>query len=162
MDLEGYAYDEIEAALGVGATNLPDLKARVGALHTVRSEPGFLAAVQAAKRIANIVRDAPEQPLDQELLVDDAEKILFQAYHGLKADVDRSEAEGRYEHCLRAIATFSEVLDRFFVEVLVMDENLELRNNRIALLQSVQRVLSRTAVLTEMVVEKKQEAEKSA
>ena len=45
-------------------------------------------------------------------------------------------------------------LDRFFVEVLVMDENTELKNNRIALLQSIQRVLSRTAELTLIVVDK--------
>ena len=46
------------------------------------------------------------------------------------------------------------MLDRFFVEVLVMDENLDLRNNRIALLQVIQRIVSRTARLTEMVVDK--------
>ena len=48
----------------------------------------------------------------------------------------------------------AEALDRFFVEVLVMDENVELKNNRIALLQSIQRVLSRTAELTLIVVDK--------
>jgi glycyl-tRNA synthetase beta subunit len=49
------------------------------------------------------------------------------------------------------------VLDRFFVAVLVMDENIDLRNNRIAMLQSIQRTLSRTAELTAMVVERKGE-----
>ncbi|MDH3743607.1 MAG: glycine--tRNA ligase subunit beta [Acidobacteriota bacterium] len=152
---EGYAYDEIEAARVVGGSNLPDLRARVDALNKIRQEPAFLDVVLAAKRIANILRDTPEKRLREELLAEEAEMILYQAYVGLKNDVDRSEAEGQYEHCLRAIAKFSDVLDRFFVEVLVMDENEDLRNNRIALLQAIQRTLSRTAALTEVVVEKK-------
>ncbi len=52
------------------------------------------------------------------------------------------------------MAAFGEPLERFFTEVLVMDENRELRQNRIALLQRIQRTLSRTAVLTELVVER--------
>src|SRR4030095_9344439 len=64
LGLAGYAYDEIEAALAVGVSSLPDLKARVDALHKVREEAAFLSVVLAAKRIANIVKDAAEQPVD--------------------------------------------------------------------------------------------------
>lgn len=162
LGLRGYAYDEIEAALAVGANDLTDLAARVEALHEARDQPGFLEVVRAAKRIANILRDAPETELVEERLVEDAEKMLFQSYLALKSEVDRSEAKGRYDRCLRAIAGFADVLDRFFVEVLVMDENLDLRNNRIALLQAIRRVLSRTASLTEMVVEKRPEEEEGS
>ncbi len=155
---KGHAHDEIEAARVVGGSNLPDLASRVAALHEARKEPGFLSVVQAAKRIANILRDAPEQPLREELLTEEAEMILHQAHLGLRKDVERSEEAGRYERCLRSIAKFADVLDRFFVEVLVMDENEELRGNRIALLQGIQRTLSRTAALTEMVVDRKPDA----
>jgi glycyl-tRNA synthetase beta chain len=157
LGLEGFAYDEIEAALEVGATNLPDLRSRVEALHAVRDEPDFLTVVLAAKRIANILREADEQTLNEELLTEDAEQRLYNAYLDLKKEVREAEDEARYEQCFRAMAAFADVLDRFFVEVLVMDENRDLRNNRIALLQSIQRVLSRTASLTAMVVERKTE-----
>jgi glycyl-tRNA synthetase beta chain len=157
--LAGFAYDEIEAALEVAANNLPDLRARVDALHQVREEEGFLSVVLAAKRIANILRDTSEQAFKEELLTEDAEQRLYQAFLSLKSEVEGAEAEGRYEQCLRAMTGFAEVLDRFFVEVLVMDENLDLRNNRIAMLQSIRRVLSRTAELTAVVVERKVEEE---
>ncbi len=146
----------------MGATNLPDLEARVEALHAVREEPGFLSVVLAAKRIANILRDTSEQAFNEELLVEDAERRLYHSFLDLKQEVKAAEEEGRYEHCLRAMAGFADVLDRFFVEVLVMDENVDLRNNRIAMLQSVQRTLSRTAGLTAMVVERKVEEEGDA
>ena len=154
LGLEGYSYDEIEAAVTVGGTNLPEVKARVAALHQVRDERGFLPVVLAAKRIANIIKDAEEQNLRDDLLVEKAEIDLHAAFQSLKTETAKAEAAGDFVSCLRQIAGFADVLDRFFVEVLVMDENIELKNNRIALLQSIQRVLSRTAELTLIVVDK--------
>ncbi len=154
LGLAGYAYDEIEAALAVGAPSLPDFKARVDALHKVREEAAFLSVVLAAKRIANIVKDAPERPLDESLLAEPAEKDLAAAFQELRADVEEAAEAGDYERCLHRIAGLAPVLDRFFVEVLVMAEDEKVRANRIALLQAIGRAVSRTARLTEMVVDK--------
>jgi len=154
LGLAGYAYDEIEAALAVGVSSLPDLKARVDALHKVREEPAFLSVVLAAKRIANIVKGAAEQPLDESLLAEPGEKDLAAAFQGLRADIEEAAACGDYERCLRRIAGLAPVLDRFFVEVMVMAEDEKVRANRIALLQAIGRAVSRTARLTEMVVDK--------
>jgi glycyl-tRNA synthetase beta chain len=154
LGLSGYAYDEIEAALAAGVSNLPDLRARVDALHKVREEVGFLSVVLAAKRIANIVKDAPEAPFDESALVEPAEKDLATAFAGLRADLEAAAAAGDYERGLRRVADLAPVLDRFFVDVMVMAEDEKVRRNRIALLQAIGKAVSRTARLTEMVVDK--------
>jgi glycyl-tRNA synthetase beta chain len=154
LGLRGYAYDEIEAALAVGGGNLPDLAARVDAVHRVREEEAFLSVALAAKRIVNIVKDHPEYPLDEAALVEDAERALHDSFRALKSDIEAAAAAREYERALRRIADLAPVLDRFFVEVLVMDEDRSLRRNRIALLQSIQRVISRTVRLTEVVVDR--------
>jgi len=161
LGLAGYAYDEIEAALAVGVRDLPDLKARVDALHRMREAPGFLTVVLAAKRIANIVKDAAEQPLDPALLAEPAEKDLYTAFAGLRHEVEEAAATADYGRCLRRIADLAPVLDRFFVEVLVMAEDPAVRQNRLALLQAIGRTVSRTARLTEMVVDKAEARAKS-
>jgi glycyl-tRNA synthetase beta chain len=150
----GYAHDEIEAALAVGAQDLPNLGARVAALHRVREEKEFLSLVLSAKRIVNIVRDAPEHALDEPLLVEPAEKDLHAAWRAAKEEVEEAAAAGDYERCLRRTSELAAPLDRFFVEVLVMAEDEALRRNRIALLQAIHRVISRTARLTEVVVDR--------
>jgi glycyl-tRNA synthetase beta chain len=160
LGLRGYAYDTIEAALAVGSSNLPDLLSRVDAVHKVREEPDFLAVVLAAKRIANILREAPDCELDEARLEESAERELHRAARALRNEIDQAESAGDYETCLRGIAKLSQPLDEFFVEVLVMDENRELRNNRIALLQTIQRMISRTARLTEVVVDKSEHRER--
>lgn len=154
LGLAGYAYDEIEAALAVGGGNLPDLKARVDAVHRIREQAGFLSVVLAAKRIANITKDAAENDLDESALVEPAEKNLAAAFQGLRAEVEEAASGGDYERCLRRINDLAPVLDRFFVEVLVMAEDPKVRQNRIALLQAIQRSVLRTARLTELVVDK--------
>jgi glycyl-tRNA synthetase beta chain len=154
LGLAGYAYDEIEAALAVGWSTLPDLAARVDAVHKAREEEGFLAVVLAAKRIANILRGVEEQPFDPDLLVEPAERELFATFEDLAATAEEAAARRQYETALRTIAHLAPVLDRFFVEVLVMAPEADLRRNRLALLQKLQGLTSRTAKLTEVVVEK--------
>ncbi len=154
LGLSGFAYDEIEAALAVGGNNLPDLKARVEALHAVREQKEFLSLVLSAKRILNILKDSQEYDLDEGRLVEPAEKELFVAFSDLKNEVEEAAAAGDHEACLRRTAELAGVLDRFFAEVLVMDEDEELRRNRLGLLQAIHRVVGRSARLTEMVVDK--------
>jgi len=155
LGLEGFAYDEVEAALATGGTVLPDLRDRVHALHEVRAREGFLDVVLSAKRIANILRDSPDHSLLEELLVEPAEVALFAASQQLEDELAETESRGDYVDGLGKIADFAGVLDRFFIEVLVMDEDPKRRANRLALLQSIQRTLSRTASLAEMVVDKR-------
>ncbi len=150
----GFAYDEIEAAEAIGTKNLPDLLARVTALKAVREEADFRSLVLAAKRIFNIVKDSPEFELRPDELAAGAERDLHAALGPVREAVDRAAAERRYQDCLRSMADLVPHLDRFFADVLVMDEDESLRANRIALLQACRRVFWRIARLKAMAVEK--------
>ncbi len=150
----GFAYDEIEAAEAIGVKNLPDLMARITALKTVREDSDFRSLVLAAKRIFNIVKDSPEFEVRPENLADGAERDLYDALVPVREEVDRAAGERRYEDCLRSMAALVPHLDRFFADVLVMDDDDSLRANRIALLQACRRVFWRIARLKAMMVEK--------
>ncbi|HET9185039.1 MAG TPA: glycine--tRNA ligase subunit beta, partial [Solirubrobacterales bacterium] len=160
LERAGFTYDEIEAALVVGTADLPDLRARVDALHKVRESADFLSVVLAAKRIANITKDTTKDSKDataapdEALLSEPAEKELWTAFQGLRSEVEEAAAAHDYERCLRRIATLAPVLDKFFVEVLVMAEDPKVKQNRIALLQAIGRTVNRTARITEVVVDK--------
>ncbi len=154
MGQRGFAHDEIEAVEAVGAKSLPDVVARLRALQTVREEPGFRSVVLAAKRIYNIVKESPEFALEAGELAEGAERGLYEALQAVRAEVVEAVAGRRYEDALGAMAGLVPHLDRFFADVLVMDENETLRHNRVALLQACRRVFWRVARLNEMAVEK--------
>ena len=167
LGLRGYAHDEIEAGLaadrgragepGGGAlADLPDLAARVAALHAVRDEPQFLSVVLAAKRIENILGDAEPGEPDPERFEEAAERDLHAAFLELQGDVEEAAAGRRYEQALHRIGELAEVLDRFFEEVLVMAEDEAVRRNRLALLAAIGGSLSRVAALTEVVVDREE------
>ena len=158
----GYTYDEIEAATAVGHRNLPDLVARIEALRTVREEADFRSLVLAAKRISNLVDGHQEYELQTDLLSEEAESELAEALANVRKDVDKALGERRYADGLRHIEALVPALDRFFAEVLVMDENEERRQNRIALLQSCRRIFWRVARLKEMTVDKAEATKASA
>jgi glycyl-tRNA synthetase beta chain len=155
LGLRGFAYDEIEAALAKGSLELPDLEARVDAIHRVRGEDQFVSIVQAAKRIENILRDQEPQSLDAKRLRLDAEVELYRELEALRGEVEAAAAAREYERSLRRVNELAGALDRFFVDVMVMDEDLAVRANRVALLQEIQAVLGRVGKLTEIVVEKR-------
>ncbi|HSL83988.1 MAG TPA: glycine--tRNA ligase subunit beta, partial [Thermoanaerobaculia bacterium] len=171
LGLRGYAYDEIEAGIrsdrgAEGVQDLPDLAARVEALHRVRDEPAFLSVVLAAKRIANILRSAegeevPAAP-DPALFEDEAEGELHRSAGELAADVEGAAERRDYEGALRRIADLAEVLETFFVQVLVMTEDRAVRGNRLALLRTTGDTLSRVARLTEMVVDREEHRKRGA
>ena len=152
---EGFAHDEIEAVLAVTGSTPPDRRRRVRALQAARDQDGFLDIVLAAKRIANILRGADDASgFSAERLVEPAEIDLHRAASELAEVLSTTEKERRYEESLRRIAAFAPVLDRFFVDVLVMDEDLEVRANRLGLLAWIQEMLSGVAGFTELVVER--------
>ena len=99
-------------------------------------------------------RTPPRRRSTRAPLVEPAEKDLAAAFAGLRADLEAAAAAGDYERGLRRIADLAPVLDRFFVDVMVMAEDEKVRRNRIALLQAIGKAVSRTARLTEMVVDK--------
>ena len=120
----------------------------------MRASADFLSVVLAAKRIANITKDAEEKPFAESLLAEPAEKALGTAFAGLRTEVEEAAAAHDYERCLHRIAALAPALDQFFVEVLVMAEDPAVRQNRIALLQAIGRTVNRTARITEVVVDK--------
>ncbi len=153
---EGLAHDEIAAALGADGPRLAfgALAARARAVHALREEPGFLAVALAAKRIANILKGQTPVEVAPESLREPAERALYDAGARFGDEVAAALAGGDPERGLRAVMPLAAPLDRFFVEVLVMDPDEAVRRNRLALLGRLRRDLLRLADLSAVVVDK--------
>jgi glycyl-tRNA synthetase beta chain len=154
LGLDGFAHDEVEAALAAASENLPDLVARATAIRQARSNDGFLKVVQAAKRIQNILPADFTGALDGALLREAAEVALVAAFSALRTRIEEAVASRDYAQALAGIGEFASPLDRFFTEVLVMDPDPAVRSNRLALLQAIHHTLAKVGKLTEVVVDK--------
>jgi glycyl-tRNA synthetase beta subunit len=89
----------------------------------------------AYARCVRITRDQTQQyPVDPQLLIEPAEKELYQAL--LKVE-ETPRRPGSMEDFLTTFLPIIPAISRFFEEVLVMAEDVRLRANRLGLLQRI-------------------------
>jgi glycyl-tRNA synthetase beta chain len=146
-DVRGFAYDEVNAAMAAGLSNLPDLARRLEAIRAVRPTADFEPLAASFKRIRNILEQARFEgcPVDPDLLQEDAERGLYKAMTSLRL------AGLSYREALTQIATLRPAVDLFFDKVLVNAPEPRVRANRLALLDTLRREFSRIADFSEIV-----------
>ncbi|HDP89374.1 MAG TPA: glycine--tRNA ligase subunit beta [Thioalkalivibrio sp.] len=149
----GIAPDVIDAVMAQRPTRPLDFDQRVRAVESFRKLPEAASLAAANKRIQNILRKfegTPAEKIDKGLLQEPAEAELADRVADLAEAVAPDFASGDYEAGLTRLAALRESVDRFFDEVMVMAEDEALRNNRIALLNSLGNLFLRAADLSRL------------
>jgi len=147
----GLRYDVVNAALAGGSLDLYDLFLKADAVRcTLEAGPGQ-DLVQLHKRLKNIIKKAPASEPSGESLVEPAEKLLFDILRDTRERVGRQVQAHDYLEAATAILEMKPVVDRFFTDVLVMAEDEKLRTNRLALLQTLERMISSIADYSQIV-----------
>jgi glycyl-tRNA synthetase beta chain len=154
----GFSYDEVNAVFRAGADDLVDAQKRLVALRAIRKSKNFEPLTVSFKRIRKILEKADLQEgvtVNPELFRSDAERELFSASREAAGKVQAEKKAGRYEQALDRIAGLRKSVDRFFEEVMVMDENEAVRNNRLALLSEQLREFTTIADFSEIGVDER-------
>ena len=150
----GRPADAVEAVLATGSAAPSDVDARVRAIEAFRATPAAGSLSRAAKRCGNLLRRAEAgdvaAAVDPARLVEPAERALGAALDAARPEVDAALAGGDYASAMDRTATLAEPVDRFFDEVMVMDEDPTLRANRLALLAALAALSNRTADLSRL------------
>ncbi|MGA3235700.1 MAG: glycine--tRNA ligase subunit beta [Bryobacteraceae bacterium] len=143
-DHRGFAYDEVNAAMAAGWSNLPDLEARLIRIQNLRSSPDFEPLAASFKRIRNILDQAgsadTSAPVDPSLLEPGPETDLYTEYQRIAGAPLES-----------AISKLRPKVDLFFDKVLVNAPDPRVRQNRLALLNTLLREFSSIADFSEIV-----------
>jgi glycyl-tRNA synthetase beta chain len=126
-----------DAVLASRTQSVLDMDVRLHALERFLklSEAESLAA--ANKRIANILRKAPDEvtgAVDTSRLQDGPERQLFEHVLSMERAVNPLFARREYAQALTQLASLRDDVDRFFDSVMVMAEDAEVRANRLGLL----------------------------
>lgn len=144
---QGIAPDTFEAVRSVTPTHLLDFADRIQAVQHFRSlsEADSLAA--GNKRIRNILKKAAKENLsvNKSLFTEEAETNLFEQSTQLRNVVSPKFETRQYTDALTKLATLRPAIDTFFDNVMVMDDDEAIRNNRIALLAEVNDLFSSVA-----------------
>ena len=137
---EGIAVDVIQAVLARRPTRPADFDARVRAVSHFRTLDSTEALAAANKRVSNILAkaDAAIGEINLTACVEPAEKALAEAVLALRTEVQPLIAKGDYTAVLDKLANLRAPVDSFFDNVMVNAEDPVLRQNRLAILNTLQ------------------------
>ncbi|WP_324683162.1 glycine--tRNA ligase subunit beta [Bibersteinia trehalosi] len=137
---EGIAVDVIQAVLARRPTKPANFDARVRAVSHFRELDSAEALAAANKRVSNILAkaDIAIGDIDVSACVEPAEKALAEAVIALKSEVQPLIVQGDYTAVLDKLANLRQPVDSFFDSVMVNAEDQKLRQNRLAILSTLQ------------------------
>ncbi|MGH8283878.1 MAG: glycine--tRNA ligase subunit beta [Gammaproteobacteria bacterium] len=147
----GIRADVFEAVRAKNPARPLDFHARIQAVNAFLTLPEAASLAAANKRIANILRQAggkPAHDVQPRTLREPAEQSLHENVIRLRRDIRPLVAKGDYTNTLRKLAALRVPVDQFFDKVLVMDPDIELRTNRLALLARLSALFLDTADLS--------------
>jgi glycyl-tRNA synthetase beta chain len=130
-----------------------DAVTRLEALKEFLLLPDAVVLAGINKRIANILKKtqvSADWVVDPQALSEEAERGLHQALAGLREPVLDATRKQQYAESLRALVGLRAPVNEFFDRVMVMDENMAKRNNRLALLRDVLILLGGVADLSRL------------
>jgi glycyl-tRNA synthetase beta chain len=141
---------EIDAVLSQQPEQLNDLMDRLSAVREFNALPESAQLAAANKRISNILKKTttpiPAQCSAAALQLP-AEIALYGALQKAIPLLTEAYAQRQFVTLLRTLVDLSQPIDQFFADVMVMDPDPALRDNRLALLQQLHRQMNLVADL---------------
>ena len=144
-DVRGFQYDEVNAAMAAGWSNLVDLEARLLRIQSLRSSPDFEPLAASFRRIRNILDQQKfagvnAAAIDEKLLQDGPERDLYDEYRRIAGQPIES-----------VVSQLRPKVDLFFDKVLVNAPDDDIRRNRLTLLGTLLLEFSNIADFSEIV-----------
>ena len=141
---------EIDAVLSQEPTQINDLIQRLTALREFNALPEATQLAAANKRISNILKKTTTPipvSCSSKLLQIQAEASLYKALESITPKLNAAYEKRQFVELLKTLVALSAPIDQFFADVMVMDPNPELRDNRLALLQQLHQKMNLVADL---------------
>ena len=137
----GSRHDIIDAVFANGGDDLVDMVNRITALQNFIDTPDGENLLAGYKRAANILKaeakkgDLPTGDIDK--LSHIAAQALHKALLATNADIEAALGSEAYSTAMTALSKLRAPIDAFFDEVMVVDENADIRRNNLLLLSMI-------------------------
>lgn len=144
-------YDVVDAVLASDEKNMSDLYARGQAINAWIDNPSLNDMLVAFNRVSTLAEKAEVLDIEEVNLVEAAEKDLYAKFVLVDKEIVNLMGQKKYTESLDAFASLKPAIDDFFETVMVMDENLDVRNNRLALLANIYKAMLKICDLSKIV-----------
>lgn len=133
----GIRYDVIDAVLNNNLNDISDIHTRALELNRWLQKDELVEMLTAFNRVSTLAEKATTDVVKEELLKEDAEVKLYNSFKEIKANVESLLADKKYNEALDAFATLRPLVDNLFDNVMVMDKDEAIKENRLGLLKQI-------------------------
>jgi glycyl-tRNA synthetase beta chain len=133
----GFGAEVVDAAVSVDFDNVNDCLQRIEALLKISLEPNFRVLAASYKRIKNIIKANRQTTVSPELFEQEAEEKLYALFLQVSHEMEQLITKKAYSKALEEMLKMKESVDTFFDEVMVMSDNVAVRQNRLNLLTAL-------------------------
>ncbi|MGW8194384.1 MAG: glycine--tRNA ligase subunit beta, partial [Desulforhopalus sp.] len=133
----GFNAEAVEAAVSVNFDDVNDCLQRIGAIIQLRNDANLGILAASYKRVRNIIKDNDNTAVDAGLFEHRAEEQLHDLFQKVQVEMEHCIAKGDYVAALEAMLKMKEPVDTFFDEVMVMADDVNVRQNRLNLLTAL-------------------------
>ena len=139
---QGIRYDVVDAVLADDRNDdIADLAARAQALNAFVVTEDAPALIQAATRVANLCKKIEQETaINTNIFQNPAEGELHKAVTAVNNEVLLATVQFNYAEVLQIACKLVAPVNKFFEDVMVMDNDEQIKNNRLALLSAVKDV----------------------
>lgn len=149
---EGVRYDILDAIMNTNTDHIYNIYLRGKALAEMNDSPAMVKAVQAFTRVGNLAKNAVHDKIDTNLFNTEAEHNLYKAYLAAGQKIDILLERRDYKEMVTVMAELAVQIDAFFGAVMVMVQEDEVKNNRLALLKAITGLTANVADLSKIIV----------
>jgi len=149
---EGIHYDVIDAVLAVDSDgDVVDIKNRIKVIEELYNQTIFGKILNSSSRVLNLSKNSEENEIVRSLLKEKAELSLYHNYESIYPRTKEFIYNKEYKKVFKLLGDLCEPVDEFFDQVLVMDQDKEIRKNRIALIKKIGILFNQVADLSKIV-----------
>ena len=146
-----YRKDIVLAVLDRDADNITNALEIVKVISEKLALNKLEALLQVAKRVTNIITKGNNNvTVKEKLFKDEIEKTLFAEAKRIGEEAEKSIKENEYADYFEKIISLVPTIDKYFETVIVMDEDRNVRENRINQLTYIKNLFDRIAYLNKI------------
>lgn len=152
MIVEDFPQDVVDAVVSVEFDNILDAKRKIEALTRFRKAADFEALGIAFKRVVNIVKGHTGNNFSERHLVELVEKDLYKSFKEVRDKIQAKILEKNYLDSLLLMKNLKEPVDKFFDNVMVMDKDPKIKENRLSMLSEIKNLFFKIADFSKLSV----------
>jgi len=147
----GYGSDLVRSVLSLSLqVQIDDVRERLDAIGKFKEHTMYNDFLTAIKRVNNILPEKALPECNPELITEESEKQLKDHLDSVLSRLRDLLKDRKYDDAMDLFTSLTAPINRFFDNVLVMDKNEEIKQNRLALLSNIWRAISDVADFSQL------------